>query len=209
MSMTLRIDTAELISGSLVIGDTGWGVRGDVVPNDGLSGWSALYPRVTLPGDAAKEFRALLLTVPSAGTFYMWEDGSFSFIGAPDGTYTFSYRLYVDGSVVADYTVTITIGAGASDISGNVTFADFAATGVVSGGNPSVISGDVALDVFTASGVLGGGTVTVISGNVAMATFAATGTITGVPAVTVLGSLVGSTRKTGATRPRNVQTSRR
>ena len=66
----------------------GLGVRGDAIPSTGDSGPAPLYNDITLPADAAAEVRALLLTTPAAGTFTMAEDSSFTFTGAPDGTYT-------------------------------------------------------------------------------------------------------------------------
>jgi hypothetical protein len=81
--MSLRIDTAEWIGGALVIGNTGLGVRGDAVPSTGTSGAPPLYNDISLPSEAADEFRALLVTVPSGGTFFMWEDSSFTATGLP------------------------------------------------------------------------------------------------------------------------------
>ena len=108
--MSLRIDTAELISGAYVIGETGLGVLGSAVPSTGLYGASYLYNDLSLPADNNKEILGLIVTPPSAGTFYAWEDGSFSLIGAPDGVYTFAYRLYVDGVDLGTATGSITIG---------------------------------------------------------------------------------------------------
>jgi hypothetical protein len=111
--MSLRIDTAELISGAYVLGDTGLGVLGSAVPSAGEHGPSYLYNDLSLPADANKEIRGLIVTAPSAGTFFAFEDGSFSLVGAPDGTYTFTYRLFVDGADLGTATATITIGGGA------------------------------------------------------------------------------------------------
>lgn len=108
--MSLRIDTAELISGAYIIGDTGLGVLGSSVPSEGEHGPSFLYNDLTLPDDSDKEIRGLIVTPPSAGTFFAYEDGSFSLVGAPDGTYTFTYRLFVDGVDLGTAEVTIDIG---------------------------------------------------------------------------------------------------
>lgn len=108
--MSLRIDTAELITGAYVIGETGLGVLGSAVPSTGEHGASYLYNDLSLPADNSKEIRGLIVTPPSAGTFYAWEDGSFSLVGAADGEYTFVYRLYVDGVDSGTATATITIG---------------------------------------------------------------------------------------------------
>jgi hypothetical protein len=97
MSMSLRIDTAELIAGALVIGDTGLGVRGDSIPATGEHGPSFLYPSLSLPADAAVEVRGLIVAPPSAGALFAYENGSFTFSGAPDGSYTFTFRVFSDG----------------------------------------------------------------------------------------------------------------
>lgn len=131
--MSLRIDTAELITGAYVIGDTGLGVLGSSVPSTGEHGASYLYNDLILPADNGKEIRGLIVTPPSAGTFFAWEDGSFSLVGAPDGTYTFTYRLFVDGVDGGTATATITIGAAASSISGAAILDGFATSGAFAG----------------------------------------------------------------------------
>lgn len=120
--MSLRIDTAELISGAYVIGETGLGVLGSAIPSTGEHGASFLFNDLSLPADNDKEIRGLIITPPSAGTFFAWEDGSFSLVGAPDGEYTFLYRLYVDGSDLGIATSTVVIGVdglyGSAELSG-------------------------------------------------------------------------------------------
>lgn len=110
--MSLRIDTTDWISGDLVIGNTGLGVLGSNIPSSGANGSSILYNDLSLPADANKEIRALILSEPSAGTLFVHEDGSFSFINAPNGTYYFTYQLYVDGvSTGSPATVTLNVGS--------------------------------------------------------------------------------------------------
>lgn len=109
---TTRASSSSLISGKTVAGNRGLGVLASTVPSTGLSGASFLYNDLTLPADNSKEVYGLILTVPSAGTFYAYEDGSFSLIGAPDGTYTFTYRLFVNGVDSGTATAVITVGAG-------------------------------------------------------------------------------------------------
>lgn len=111
----MRVDTASLISGSIVCGDRGLGVLGSAILADtatGDHGAGYLYNDVD-SGDEAKEFRGLIVTPPSAGTFFAYEDGSFSLV-APDNTYTFVYRLYVDGADLGTATASITIGGAAT-----------------------------------------------------------------------------------------------
>lgn len=109
--MSLRIDPDELISGAYVIGETGLGVLGSSIPSTGTHGASFLYNDLSLPADNDKEIRGLIVTPPSGGIFYVWEDGSFSLTGAPDGVYSFVYRLFVDGVDLGTATGTITIGS--------------------------------------------------------------------------------------------------
>lgn len=109
--MSLRIDTSEYFSG-LVIGQVGLGVLGSAIPSAGDSGASFLYNDLSLPADAGKEIRGQILTWPSAGNLLAYEDGSFEFSGAPDGAYSFTYRLYVDGVDSGTGAVALTVGAG-------------------------------------------------------------------------------------------------
>lgn len=110
--MSIRVDTTSLIPGAIVFGDRGLGVLGSTILAEtatGDHGAGYLYNDVD-SGDEGKEFRGLIVTPPSAGTFFAFEDGSFS-LDAPDGSYTFVYRLYVDGADLGTATASITIGA--------------------------------------------------------------------------------------------------
>src|SRR6185312_1735609 len=48
-------------------------------------------------GDEGKEFRALILTRPSGGTIFFYEDGSFDTTVFPDGVHTGTYEGFADG----------------------------------------------------------------------------------------------------------------
>lgn len=109
--MSLRIDTSEWISGSLIIGDVGGGIIGSLIPSGGESGAGYTYNDLSLPADANKEICGRITTWPSAGTLFAYEDTSFEFTGAPNGVYTFQYQLYVDYVAVGSpTTVTLTVG---------------------------------------------------------------------------------------------------
>lgn len=111
----MRVDNLSLISGAMVCGDRGLGVLGSTILADtatGDHGAGYLYNDVD-PGDEGKEFRGLIVTPPSAGTFFAYEDGSFSLV-APDGAYTFVYKLYVDGVDLGNATASVTIGGAAT-----------------------------------------------------------------------------------------------
>lgn len=186
--MSLRIDITELIAGALVIGDVGLGVRGDAIPPAGLHGASYLANDVD-PGDEAREFRGLIVTPPAAGVFYAWEDGAFTLTGAPDGSYTFTYRLFVDGADLGTATATVLVG-GVSGVIGSVTGLGLvsgygAMTGTVSDPVPGSVTGYVAGTGL----VVGGGAV---SGGVSdPAPSGVTGSITGAGAVLGVGAVVG------------------
>jgi hypothetical protein len=108
--MSVRVDTASLIAGAVVVGDRGLGVLGSDVPSTGTNGPGYLYNDLTLPADANKEVRGLIITPPSAGTFFAYEDSGFTLADAPNGTYTFTYRLFEDGVDKGTATETIQIG---------------------------------------------------------------------------------------------------
>jgi hypothetical protein len=108
--MSIRVDTASLIPGALVVGNRGLGVIGSSIPSTGDNGASFLYNDLTLPADANKEIRGLIISQPSAGQFYVYEDGSFEFSGAADGIYPFTYRLFEDGVDKGTTTGSINVG---------------------------------------------------------------------------------------------------
>jgi hypothetical protein len=112
--MSLRIDTTELIAGAYVVGNTGLGVLGSVVRSataDGAHGAGFLY-NDWQAGDDDKEFRGLIVTPPASGTLFAYEDGSFDFDAPGDGSYSFTYRLFVDGVDLGTAVASFTIGAG-------------------------------------------------------------------------------------------------
>lgn len=108
--MSLRVDTTSLISGSLVCGNRGLGVLGYEVPSGGDNGAGYLYNDLSLPADNDKEVRGLIIAPPSAGTLFAYENSSFEF-AAPDGSYEFTYRLFVDGVDLGTATASISIGS--------------------------------------------------------------------------------------------------
>lgn len=131
--MSLRIDPSELISGAYVVGETGLGVEGTAVPFTGEYGASYLFNDIVLPDDAYKEVRGLIVTPPSAGTFFAWEDGSFSLTGAANGSYTFTYRLFVDGVDLGTETAVINLGVSFNGFSGAAVLSDILAEGQMAG----------------------------------------------------------------------------
>lgn len=115
--MSIRVDTASLISGAIVCGNRGLGVTGAVIratTATGTHGPGILYDDWDNSGDDAKEFRGLVITPPASGTLFVYEDGSFSLTGAADGSYSLVYRLFVDGVDLGTATETINVGSGSS-----------------------------------------------------------------------------------------------
>lgn len=102
MSKHIRFDTTPWIAGALVFGEAGFGVLGSMIApptNDGDGHFYAglAYASLTLPADANTEIALRMTSQPSAGVLTVYEDTSFSFIGAPIGTYTALGQLYADG----------------------------------------------------------------------------------------------------------------
>lgn len=125
--MSLRISPTPLIAGAVVVGNTGLGVLGSAVPSSGDAGASYLYNDLTLPADNNVEVRGLIVTPPSAGAFFAFEDGAFTLTGAADGSYSFVYRLFADGVDLGTATASIAVG-----VSGSATVT-VAAAGLVTG----------------------------------------------------------------------------
>lgn len=125
--MTCRVDST-LIAGACVVGDRGLGVLGSVIratTATGAHGAGYLY-NDWQPGDDAKEFRGLIVTPPASGTLVAYEDGSFDFAAPTDGSYSFTYRLFVSGVDLGTAVTSFTVGS----VAGTVT-ASVAATGTV------------------------------------------------------------------------------
>jgi hypothetical protein len=122
---------AGLISGAQTFGSGGLGVLGSVIratTATGPHGPGYLYNDWDSSADDSKEFRGLVETPPSAGSFLAYEDGSFELIGAPNGTYSFTYRLFIDGVDQGTATSSIVIGSGAVTGSSSVTLSAYAQT---------------------------------------------------------------------------------
>lgn len=96
-----------------ILGTPHSGVLGSEIPSTGGNGAGYAYNDLSLPADANKEICGRITTWPSDGTLFAYEDTSFTFTGAPDGTYSFQYQLYVDGVETGDpATVNLTVGTG-------------------------------------------------------------------------------------------------
>ena len=115
--MSYRFDSTPLIADAYMWGDRGHGVLAEDVPSTGTNGPGYLYNDLSFPADNGKEVRGEIVSWPSAGTLTVYEDSSFEFTGAPDGNYSFTYQLYVDGVLTgAVTTVDLIVGSVVGDI---------------------------------------------------------------------------------------------
>ena len=113
MSNSTRVDTVSLIPGACVVGVHGLGIPAATIratTATGDHGPGLLYNEWDGPEDDEKELRALVESAPSSGTLFVNEDGSFTLIGASDGTYTINYRIFADGVDLGTTSATLSIG---------------------------------------------------------------------------------------------------
>lgn len=106
-------------------GTVGLGVTGAVIratTATGTHGPGYLFGALSVADDA-KEIRGLIVTPPSSGVFFPYEDGSFVLSGAADGEFSFTYRLFVDGVDMSTGTGSVEIGTPVppEDVTGAVT----------------------------------------------------------------------------------------
>lgn len=110
--LSCRVSTTSLISGACVVGSRGLGALGATVRSEtgiGTHGAGYLYNDWEA-GDDDKEFRGLIVTPPASGTLVAYENGGFNLTGAADGSYTLTYRLFVDGADLGTATASIFVG---------------------------------------------------------------------------------------------------
>lgn len=168
MSESIRVDTTDLISGAIVVGDVGHGVLGSQIATEGTDGPGYLYNAISLPADADKEIRGLITRWPS-GALQVWEDSSFVYVGSADYAL---YQLFVDGSAS---TTDIGYGPGIGRVNLGVVNATAPGTTVVVTG--TLIPG-AATGGGTAQGALITLTTSVISGSINASSQAPGATVT-------------------------------
>ena len=159
--MSIRVDTSSWITGAIVVGNRGLGVLGASIPATGDNGASFLYNDLSLPADNGKEICGRITSWPASGTLAAYEDGSFDFSGAADGTYSFQYTLLVDG--VSNGTGTVSLQVGSPVTSFAITTADAAAAFAAR------VSPVAAFNLSTGSATFAGG-----AGTLAAAAFSVT-----------------------------------
>ncbi len=141
--MSWRSDSSQLFAGKWTSSlYAGQGIQAQNIPSTGDNGAGYLYNDIAAQGAAATdEMRGQILTLPAAGTFTPYEDSSFSFTGAPDGVYTFTYRGFRNGVTYGDYTVTMTIGSQSATVDFAMPQMTVAVSGnVVAVGNSASVS---------------------------------------------------------------------
>jgi hypothetical protein len=225
-------DSAELVSGGwLSSAYEGHGLRGDQVASTGTHGPALLFQHITLPADAAAEFRWVPSTVPGSGTLDLGEDSSYTLTGAADGTYALNGTWYKDGlsqgtsnnSIVIGTTaggalITVSasifggaaVGGGASTAQGaTITSTATIYGGSAVGGGESVAQGatiQVAASIQGGSASSVGGTATAQGAQITVTATIRGGTASNGAAVAVLGSLRGTKKRNYPQRPPNRQT---
>ena len=84
----------------------------------GDNGAGLLYDEAINPAHAGKQLRLVVTSPPSAGAFFAYENGSFDFSGAPDGSYSVGYKVLADNEFFGSDTATFTIGGGSAPAPG-------------------------------------------------------------------------------------------
>lgn len=101
--MSFRFDT-PLIADAFNFGNRGLGLLGSEIASTGTNGPGYVYSDLVLPADANKEYRGYVIAPPGVGTFFAYEDTSFTYSGPST---SFTYRLYEDGVDLGTQVVTI------------------------------------------------------------------------------------------------------
>jgi len=83
--------------GKRVLGTPKTGVLGSLIPATGDNGPGYAYNSLSLPADAGKEICGTITTWPASGSLHAYEDTSYEFSGAADGSYWFEWQLKVNG----------------------------------------------------------------------------------------------------------------
>lgn len=148
--MSVRVDSSSLIAGAVVCGNRGLGVTGAVIrstTSTGTHGAGLLYDDWDSAADDAKEFRLLIETQPVDGALFVYEDGSFYWTPATDGTRSFVGRLFVDGADLGTQTNFLVSGDGS--VNGQIAVTEASDTAAATGFVPvaGILSTTEAQDV--------------------------------------------------------------
>lgn len=141
----------------------GHGIRGDAVPQTGVHGPSILWgagANISLPAEAADEFRALILTRPvGLPGLVIGEDSAVEVPeDSPAGTHVGTWRGYKGAAIFGPDPSTYSIVIGGSVLTGGATLDDVSAGGGLGVAPPSGLGGGATLDdVAAGGGIVGGG----------------------------------------------------
>ena len=115
----------------------------------GDNGPGLLYDESINPVNAGKQLRLVVTSPPSAGVFFAYENGSFDFSGAPDGSYSIGYNVLADNALIGSDTATVVVGAVSATAPGvTLTGTSSISAGTATGG----VSGDATAPGVTLSG---------------------------------------------------------
>jgi len=115
----------------------------------GDNGPGLLYDESINPVNAGKQLRLVVTSPPSAGVFFAYENGSFDFSGAPDGSYSIGYDVLADDVLFGSDTATVVVGAVSATAPGvTLTGTSSISAGTATGG----VSGDATAPGVTLSG---------------------------------------------------------
>lgn len=119
--MTYLRNLNQSTANKRICGTPKTGVLGSLIPSGGDNGAGYAYTSLSLPADNAKEIKGRITTWPSAGVLKAFEDTSFTFTGAPDGTYSFGWQLSSNGiDIGAPATTSLLVGATISPVHGSL-----------------------------------------------------------------------------------------
>jgi hypothetical protein len=116
----------------------------------GDNGPGLLYDESINPANAGKQLRLVVTSPPSAGVFFAYENGSFDFSGAPDGSYSVGYNVLADNVLIGSDTATFTVGAVSATAPG-VTLTG--TSSILAGGATGGAAGDASAPGAALSGV--------------------------------------------------------
>lgn len=160
--MTFLVSSDPLISGGFAVrAYPGFGILGADIPDEGDSGPSPVLNDTGIVSDG--QYYWFAETFPSSGTLTLYPDLTFTFEGAADGAYTWTYRVGDQtGESATVGTVTLTIGTTDGAATGSITsitvtppVASAAGTSIVSGAAsgalPSVVFSSTAASAIGTS----------------------------------------------------------
>ncbi len=116
--MSCIVSTTPLFAGSCVVSEyPGFGIRGDQISAAGSDGPSPVFNDLSLPADAAKEYRWEFVSITSGWAAQLFENLTATITppgGTVNATGALTYRLFEDGADIGVATETLQVGTGGS-----------------------------------------------------------------------------------------------